>query len=316
MVRSSLALVAALALACVLVFAGRANAEVTGESVALLPLDAEARLEIYGQPIASELARGLVGAGLDVVVVGPKMAVPERAVIVIDGTIVAKGDAVTVSVRLRERRTGATLESATATAPTLTAIDKAADELSAKVVPAVTTQLAAIRAHRNDVPVRSPNTTGLRPTTPAATPSFDRPILIGTDVHPGVTSFVAGMRTAIVAAAEPWAHLHHQDPSIVPGNELWSTTATRLLGERHATIAMLFTVKDIEIDHSAVVPLARARVELRVFDREHVMFDRVLVTDTIVGDRGMIDAALLERVARAVLEIAVPQLRRVDPGWR
>src|SRR4249919_3150487 len=76
----------------------RAEPAAQGDAVALLPLDAERSLEIYGQPVASELARALVAGSVQVVVVGPKMAVPERARLIIDGTIsLGKASAVTIS---------------------------------------------------------------------------------------------------------------------------------------------------------------------------------------------------------------------------
>src|SRR5438270_11841868 len=88
----------------------RAHAE-PPDAIALLPLDAEQRLEIYGQPVASELARALGAGGIEVVVVGPKMAVPERARLVIDGTIkTTKTGVVALAVRVRDKSSGAVLE--------------------------------------------------------------------------------------------------------------------------------------------------------------------------------------------------------------
>ncbi len=55
---------------------GRVRAEPAGDAVALLPLDADRSLEIYGQPVASEIARALGAGNVQVVVVGPKTAVP------------------------------------------------------------------------------------------------------------------------------------------------------------------------------------------------------------------------------------------------
>ncbi len=101
------------------------------DAVALLPLDADARLTIYGQPVASEIARALVEGGIEVVVVGPKMAVPERAKLIVDGTISAsKADLVTLTLRLRNRIDGTTVgPRIEATAQGLPNIDKAATEL-------------------------------------------------------------------------------------------------------------------------------------------------------------------------------------------
>src|SRR5438874_5521770 len=129
---------AALVIALVVVAAHGSPARAGGEAdtVALLPLDADQRLEIYGQPVASELARALGAGGIEVVVVGRKMAVPERARLVIDGTIKAgKGDAVTLAVRVRDKSSGAVLDTQSVNAPELTAIDRAAEQLSALVLP-------------------------------------------------------------------------------------------------------------------------------------------------------------------------------------
>src|SRR3954449_4958658 len=86
----------------VLVAAGVAHAE-PKSPIALLPLDADAKLEVYSQPVASELARSLTQGGFDVVVVGMKMTVPAEARLVVDGTIrMGKGDAVTLTARIRD----------------------------------------------------------------------------------------------------------------------------------------------------------------------------------------------------------------------
>src|SRR5512143_2429680 len=101
------------------------TARADGDAVALLPLDADKSLELYGQPVASEIARALVAEHVDVVVVGPKMVVPERVRLIVDGTITGGkgGDAIHLSVRIRERATAATLAKLTADAPALTSID-------------------------------------------------------------------------------------------------------------------------------------------------------------------------------------------------
>src|SRR5262245_63460125 len=74
-----------------------AHGQPPGEAVALLPLDADRSLEIYGQPVASEIARALGAGNIAVVVVGPKMAVPDRARLIVDGRIgLGKANAVTI----------------------------------------------------------------------------------------------------------------------------------------------------------------------------------------------------------------------------
>src|SRR5688572_31969483 len=75
------------------------------ETIAMLPLDGEKRLEIYGQPVAAEIARALKAAGLDVVVGGAKMNVPDTAQLIVDGTIkAAKHKQIDVSIRVRDPR--------------------------------------------------------------------------------------------------------------------------------------------------------------------------------------------------------------------
>src|ERR1700733_5591210 len=112
MVRSAL-----IAFALVWSTAARAQAPA---AVALLPLDAEQRLELYGQPVASAIALALAGGGGEGVGVGPKMAGPARARLVLDGTITGKGDVITLSIRVRDPRDGTVVDTLSATAPALT----------------------------------------------------------------------------------------------------------------------------------------------------------------------------------------------------
>src|SRR5688500_12048390 len=74
---------------------GRGTETPDNDKVALLPLDADAKLQIYGQPVASEIAQALIAGRIDVVVVLPKMAVPEHTKLIVDGKIAgAKGGAI------------------------------------------------------------------------------------------------------------------------------------------------------------------------------------------------------------------------------
>ena len=107
------------------------------DSVALLPLDGEKRLEIYGQPVAAELARSLKAAGVDGVVVGADMAVPGEAKHIVDGTIKSKKQTVTLELRIRDPKDGSTLETLPPSSGALTNIDKIAADVAAHVVPAV-----------------------------------------------------------------------------------------------------------------------------------------------------------------------------------
>ena len=143
----------AIVLAVVLSASGRAFAEPTAaqapleqaRAVALLPLDADAKLELFGQPVASEVARALVagrprgrrrraadgGAGQG----------PRRRRWHDQG---GQGHDVELAVRLRDVRTGEVLDTIPVEAASMTAMDRAAEELSAKVLPSVKTHLAAL----------------------------------------------------------------------------------------------------------------------------------------------------------------------------
>jgi hypothetical protein len=63
------------------------------------------------------------------------------------------------------------------------------------------------------------------------------------------------------------------------------------------------------------IPVATARVRVRIADAERVVFERVVVTDTVVGERGMAPAALAARVAAEVLAILRPHARRAVAAW-
>jgi hypothetical protein len=60
-----------------------------------------------------------------------------------------------------------------------------------------------------------------------------------------------------------------------------------------------------------VVPLARARVRVQLGH-----FDRVVVTDTVVGDRGLAADQLAVRTALAVCDILEPHMRRAYAAWK
>lgn len=246
-------------------------------AIALLPLDADQPLEIYGQPVASELARALVAGGFDVVVVGPKMAVPERAQLIVDGKIAGppKGErtqTVTLTVRVRSAAEGLVLETLEAKADGLASIDRAAADLSTRMLPVIRTQLAAQTAQR-DPPKPAPPAI-VR--APAPAPKPWEIATSGTD---------PALAAALAAEVPAWSRT-------VPGTKIE------------------LVVKDYTITRAKVVSLARARVHVRTWQGTRKTFDRVVVTDTVVGDRVMFSGALVSRVAREVLAIAAPHVRR------
>src|SRR4051794_39028416 len=169
--------------------------------VALLPLEADKGLEIYGQPVASEMARALAAGNVRVVVLGPRTAVPDHTGLIIDGTIaLGKGSAVLISLRIR-RADGGVLpsrRSLAASAPGLAKIDSAAAELSAQLLPTVRELLAALPRESED----HGRIVEVRPV-----PAPDRPVLIAVaDDRPGADR--GPLRGALQAAAADWTRAH------------------------------------------------------------------------------------------------------------
>jgi hypothetical protein len=255
--------------------------------VALLPLDADARLTIYGQPVASEIARALVQGGIEVVVVGPKMAVPERAKLIVDGTISAsKSDLVTLTLRLRNRVDGTTVgPKIEATAQGLPNIDKAASDLSAKILPVVRAQLAAL--HAPVIPDRPPVHVAV--VAPEAMQAMTLELSAASSAEP--------LRAALATAITPWAARNNYE--VKTGGKL----------------ALTLDVKRYSVTN-AKIPYATARVKVRVVDGGTKVFERVVITNSVLGDKDIAPAVLAARTAREVLDILRPHLRRVIGAWR
>jgi hypothetical protein len=281
-----------------------------GAAVALLPLDADSKLELYGQPVASEVARALVAGGIDVVVVGPKMAVPERARLIVDGKISAgKGDAVVLALRIRDRDTGSVLDSVSSTAAALTSIDQAAADVSARVLPAVRARLAA---HATRVAASATALAPAQPAQPAQPRGPAPPIPMLVALGAGTTAGEP-LRLALTEATDAWLRVRHREPRATPLPSLAQPFAVSTLGKQHVAAALAIEVLAYTVE-PGVIPLARARVHVRIADAEHDLFDRVIATDTIVGDRDQAPARLAERVATEVLAILTPNAARALPG--
>jgi hypothetical protein len=274
------------------------------DAVALLPLDADRSLELYGQPIASELARALAAGNVHVVVVGPKMAVPERARLIIDGTIaLGKASAVTISIRIRNTLDGVVLDTLAATAPGLAKIDGAAADLAARVVPIVHDKLAALER-------RPPDDHGsVIQTEPPPADRADRIVLIAV-----ADATRAGSRDplfgALDVAVSAWARAHHRRPQkIDPGKLAAKTVATS-----GTDLAIGFRILAYQ-PVTGALPMARARVRVQIASASAVLFDRVVVTDTVLGEKGSDRPALAARMAREVLAILRPHMQRLVPSW-
>jgi hypothetical protein len=297
---------------CVFGAAPAASQPASSTAVALLPLDAESRLEIYGQPVASEIARALVVGGIDVVVVGPKMAVPDRARLILDGSIKAdKGDAVTLSVRVRDRMTGMTLEKLEETATNLGTIDRAAAQLSSRVLPIVQRQLAALPPG----PVMASNPSPGR-VTEEYTRNVPKPPTVLVGVAVSRATVAEPLRVALGESLAAWVRDSRREPMPVDASTLDPKLVQVTVASAHAERALAFEILGYSVTGDRQVPLARARVRVRIADIRGIPFDRVVITDTIVGARNMPHDALAALVAREVLSILRPHMRKVAPQWR
>ncbi|HEX4423628.1 MAG TPA: hypothetical protein VH165_37215 [Kofleriaceae bacterium] len=278
-----------------------------GEAVALLPLDAEHSLEIYGQPIASEIARALVGGAIQVVVVGPRMAVPDGAKLIVDGTISAgKAGAIAIVIRIRNPLDGKVLKTHQANAAGLAKLDSATAELAAQILPLVRDQLVVVRAQ--------------------AAAAGDHGHVVQTSRLPAIehTALIAvadeshaANNAALVAALEPavadWTRAHHHQQQQIDPSKLVPQLASKSVTGA-SDLAIGFWVLSYQPEAGAVA-MARAKVRVRIADATAVVFDRVVVTDTVLGDRGSSPAELAARVSREILAILRPHMMRHVRAW-
>ena len=253
------------------------------DTIAMLPLDGDKRLEIYGQPVAAEIARALKAAGVDVVVVGARMDVPDSAQLIVDGTIKsAKNKRIELSIRLRDPRDGTVLDTLPAPATKLDNLDKAAADLSARVVPSVKSHLETLaKAAATPAVVDT-----VKPPEPQ--PPKPRPVHVPT------------LATSTISASAP--ELVMLRTALDRETALWA--ATQRYDAKLALEVLTYAPK------TGKVPTARARVRVRIDDGNGIKFDRIVRTDTIVGDRDASLDQLAARTAREVLAIVQPHLRR------
>ncbi|HET9623992.1 MAG TPA: hypothetical protein VFP84_21620 [Kofleriaceae bacterium] len=282
-------------------------------AVALLPLDAERSLEIYGQPVANQIARALTAGAIPVVVVGAKMAVPERARLIVDGTIAAgKAGAITLALRVRGLD-GTVIDTLAASAPGLAKLDAAAADLAARVLPIVRDQLAAIRARANaprePAPALAAEHGHVSQGTPATAVERTVRFALVDDSH-------SADGAALLAALEPafatWMHAHHRQLQRVDVGSL----ALASHGDDEVSIGLRvlgYTPENLFDD--SPIPVGRARVRVQIAGAHGVVFDRVVVTDTVLGERGMKPVDVAARVAREVLDILRPHMRRHVQAW-
>ncbi|MBX3162498.1 MAG: hypothetical protein KF773_41425 [Deltaproteobacteria bacterium] len=304
-----------MAVALVCVWAAVARAEAPGrDAIALLPLDTEPRLEIYSQPVATEIARTLDVPDLDVVVVGAKAVVPERARLVVFGKMTSKGgDSVVVTLHVRNPRDGKELESLEMTS-SLEKIDRAAAELAGRLVPILRDRLAVLRRTLPPDPVRRP-VDALPP--PVRTVPMSMPMLVGIAARPASAMEGEPLRAGLAALVPGWLRAHGREARAVDAATLVARLAPQTVRASGVDRGILLEVRGFSthIDGRTKARFATARVHVRIADGGAVLFDRTIVTDTIVAKAEIGEDKLIELAVGEVLAIARPHMRRAVPSW-
>ncbi len=279
------------------------------DRVALLPLDAEKGLEIYGQPVASEVARALREGKIEIEVIGAKMAVPDSAKLIVDGTIAAgKKKDIVLSLRIRNPVDGVVLATVQSTAAGIANIDKAAADVSARLMPVLRERLAALRP---TTPVDPDHGTMHEVTQPPA-PDL-RPMLAVVSMRENESD---PLRAALTVQLDAQLRKVYRTPQLVDPAKMTRELATDTVKSSKLDLGMLLEITSYTLEIEDNIPIARAHVRFRVTDAVGIVFDRVVVTDSVVGEKNMSLAQLAERVAREVLDIARPHLKRKVTAWR
>lgn len=299
-------------LALIMVFgvAGSATlAHADGDVIGLYRLDTDKRLDIYGQAVASELARAVKAHGLAVVVVGQSEITPSNVNVVVSGKIESKGSGLVISLVIRDLIGGKALD-ASAEAAAITSIDKAAAELSGKLLEKIEEKLYELHHPKKTMAQPHHDTTHVVGTLVTPQPKQAVIAIVSTGT-PGIEP----LRQALSEAVTPWATAHGRIVKLVDSTVLSRELAPRTAAGANADLAILFEVGSLVVE-AGEVPTARARVTVRIADSHDALFERTVVTDTVVGDKGMPMQRVVQRAAREVLAIVAPIIQRKVSGWR
>jgi hypothetical protein len=275
-------------------------------TIAVIPLQAERRLALYGAPVASELSASLRHAGFEVVLLSDGTEVPTRAWLVVDGRILNTGKAITIELRVRDPEHAVDVARLAAHAVTVNEIDGATKALAADLTRVIEAAQAS-RDHALTTPTPTltptttlPPTTTLTPTT-TATPTPPPPI----DPRP---------RAVIIVHGKPLHRPSGEELAIVPlttpaMNRLASRLGYRTdsIGARGLTITA--DLSWVAAGYEGEVPIGRGRVHVTVTRETAIVFDRVVRTDTVVGSRGDRVDTLVRLIAEQVADIVAPRIR-------
>jgi hypothetical protein len=119
---------------------------------------------------------------------------------------------------------------------------------------------------------------------------------------------------ALDTAVSEWTAAHHRRSRKLEPAKLDPGTAPRAVATGGAELAIGLWILEYAPEAGAL-PMARARVRVRIADASAIVFDRVVITDTVLGDKGLGPPELAARVAREVLAILRPHMRRLVPSW-
>jgi hypothetical protein len=291
----------------ILVGSAIAHADPPQPTVALLPLATGKGFELYGQPVAAEVARALRAGGLEVVVVSAGATPPARAHLAVDGTIAGGAHgAVALQVRVRDLDKGAVVATLDASAPELTELDHAAADLSSRVLAAVKEQLA-IRAKASEPPPIVPpphHDTPPPQLRPAARPPVDLPAAFawGTGLGPDFTDdTAAGVARALIART---GHRAVDQPGRPDGKPI------------AADYGLAIEIVKYEVEQDGVWT-ARASARVRWIDPGgHTLATRIVHTDTVVGSRKDDRAAVARDAAAELADILAPRVLAWARGAR
>lgn len=282
------ALLAVLVATLAVLVPAAARAEPT--TVAFLPLDADRRLTLYSNAVATALAAEVRTAGFPVAVVSDVAAVPRGAWLVVDGRLVARGRGAAIELRVRDPEAGRDVIRLAEAAPTLADLDVATRTLAA----ALARTLAAERAARTPPPT-TPDAPPPAPPTPP--PPDPRPLATVT-VRARTLRDRAG--PPIDAAALTRRAL----------GRLVDRLGYRLAGDGEgAALTITADILGLTADFQGTVPIGRGRLRVTVADARGPLFDRVVRTDTVVGSRGDRIDTLVRLVAAQAVDVALPRVR-------
>lgn len=279
--------------------------------VALLPLDAPGRLSIYGQPVAAEVARTLGSPTLQVVVVGAAMAVPQDAALIVEGSISTARKRVTVELRLRTLDSRTALATVTATERSLATLDRAAAEVARKLLPRVHDELERRRpvppapvpppVDRRPPPAPAPGHDGAAHPAPLRPPAIIAVAMDGEAPAADRELFLTRLAAAAGGIAEArWR------PARVELDEISRAAMLGAIAPSPGALGVAFVVRELSVSGAApYLGKVKARVILTLGGR--VLFDRVMVTDSVVGKRKATKEAMLDLLAREVVAILRPR---------